>query len=93
MLAFGRFLSAQLRFVSPPQADADGYFEYLRPEGKSGGHGIGWSEIPRYGFRVAPGWQEVATSIADLGGTEVCGFRKFSTCSSSHCFPSSSFSG
>ena len=93
MLAFGRFLSAQLRFVSPPQADADGYFEYLRPEGKSGGHGIGWSEIPRYGFRVAPGWQEVATSIADLGGTEVRGFREYSRAPRIFFLTSSLFSG
>lgn len=28
-------------------------------------------EIPQYTFRVAPGWSEVAVSIADLGGTEV----------------------
>ena len=28
--------------------DADGYCTYTRPEGKSGGHGVGWSEIPRY---------------------------------------------
>jgi hypothetical protein len=32
--------------LSPP--DAEGYRTYTRPEGKSGGHGVGWSEIPRY---------------------------------------------
>lgn len=44
---------------------------YTRPEGKSGGHGVGWSEIPRYEFRVPPGWEEIPVSIADLGGTEI----------------------
>ncbi len=44
---------------------------YTRPEGKSGGHGVGWSEIPRYSFKVPQGWQESPVSIADLGGTEV----------------------
>lgn len=52
-------------------ADEEGFFTYTRPEGKSGGHGVGWSEIPPYSFRVAPGWDEVPTSIADLGGAEV----------------------
>ena len=27
---------------------------YQRPEGKSGGHGVGWSEIPRYKFKAGP---------------------------------------
>ncbi len=53
--------------------DADGYQTYVRPEGKSGGHGVGWSEIPRYSFKVPKGWEETPVSIADLGGTEVCG--------------------
>ena len=44
---------------------------YQRPEGKSGGHGVGWSEIPRYKLRVPTGWEETPVSIADLGGTEV----------------------
>lgn len=51
--------------------DANGRFEYRRPEGKSGGHGVGWSEIPRYGFKVPAGWEETPVSIADLGGTEI----------------------
>ena len=51
--------------------DADGYYTYTRPEGKQGGHGVGWSELPRYAFKVPPGWSEKAVSIADLGGTEV----------------------
>eukprot|EP00890_Picochlorum_soloecismus_P002135 jgi/Picsp_1/2922/NSC_01147-R1_psbp domain-containing protein chloroplastic-like len=51
--------------------DAEGYFLYTRPEGKSGGHGVGWSEIPRYSFKVPPGWDEKPVSIADLGGTEI----------------------
>jgi len=51
--------------------DSEGYFLYTRPEGKSGGHGVGWSEIPRYTFKVPPGWDEKPVSIADLGGTEI----------------------
>lgn len=51
--------------------DAEGYFLYTRPEGKSGGHGVGWSEIPRYSFKVPAGWDEKPVSIADLGGTEI----------------------
>ena len=51
--------------------DAEGLFTYARPEGKSGGHGVGWSEIPRYAFRVPSGWEETPVSIADLGGTEI----------------------
>ena len=50
---------------------ADGYYIYTRPEGKSGGHGVGWSEIPRYSFKIPEGWDEVPVSIADLGGTEI----------------------
>eukprot|EP00882_Tetradesmus_deserticola_P002227 GHRQ01002379.1.p1 GENE.GHRQ01002379.1~~GHRQ01002379.1.p1 ORF type:complete len:279 (+),score=108.63 GHRQ01002379.1:232-1068(+) len=52
-------------------ADADGFYTYTRPEGKSGGHGVGWSEMPRYSFKVPAGWQETPVSIADLGGTEI----------------------
>lgn len=51
--------------------DANGFFHYERPEGKSGGHGVGWSEFPSYFFDVPEGWREVPVSIADLGGTEV----------------------
>lgn len=51
--------------------DENGFFTYTRPEGKSGGHGVGWSEIPRYAFKVPAGWDETPVSIADLGGTEV----------------------
>lgn len=32
---------------------------------------MGWSEVPRYSFKVPEGWQETPVSIADLGGTEV----------------------
>ena len=42
-----------------------------RPEGKSGGHGVGWTEVERYSFRVPAGWEETPVSIADLGGTEI----------------------
>ncbi|CAL5226845.1 g9711 [Coccomyxa viridis] len=51
--------------------EVDGFMTYTRPEGKSGGHGVGWSEIPRYSFKVPQGWQESPVSIADLGGTEI----------------------
>lgn len=51
--------------------DSDGFNLYTRPVGKSGGHGVGWSEIPRYSFRVPTGWDETPVSIADLGGTEI----------------------
>lgn len=53
------------------EKDAEGFRFYRRPEGKSGGHGVGWSEIPQYTFRVPDGWKEVPVSIADLGGTEI----------------------
>ena len=51
--------------------DADGFYTYTRPEGKSGGHGVGWSEVPRYSFKIPPGFEEKPVSIADLGGTEI----------------------
>ncbi|KAK9808177.1 hypothetical protein WJX73_005612 [Symbiochloris irregularis] len=51
--------------------DAEGWYTYTRPEGKSGGHGTGWTEIPRYSFKVPAGWSEVPVSIADGGGTEI----------------------
>ncbi|GAX72755.1 hypothetical protein CEUSTIGMA_g211.t1 [Chlamydomonas eustigma] len=51
--------------------DETGFFQYTRPEGKSGGHGVGWSEIPQYQFKVPAGWAEIPVSIADLGGTEI----------------------
>jgi hypothetical protein len=38
---------------------------------RAGGHGVGWSEIPRYSFRLPGGWDETPVSIADLGGTEI----------------------
>ncbi|GLC37021.1 hypothetical protein PLESTB_001400800 [Pleodorina starrii] len=53
------------------EADEDGFYTYTRPEGKSGGHGVGWSEIPQYRFKVPQGWAEIPVSIADLGGTEI----------------------
>ena len=52
-------------------ADADGIRRYTRPEGKSGGHGVGWTEITPYAFDVYEGWEEVPVSIADPGGTEI----------------------
>ncbi|KXZ43470.1 hypothetical protein GPECTOR_89g490 [Gonium pectorale] len=58
------------------EPDADGFYMYTRPEGKSGGHGVGWSEIPPYKFKVPAGWDEIPVSIADLGGTEAWTFGK-----------------
>ena len=37
----------------------------------AGGHGVGWSEIQRYSFKVPKNWEETPVSIADLGGTEI----------------------
>jgi hypothetical protein len=57
-------------------SDVEGFKRYTRPDGKMGGHGIGWSEIPPYTFLVPDNtkdakWEETPVSIADLGGTEV----------------------
>ena len=51
--------------------DGNGIRRYTRPEGKSGGHGVGWTEITPYSFDVYEGWEEVPVSIADPGGTEI----------------------
>lgn len=51
--------------------DERGFHKYLRPAGKSGGHGVGWSEIPQYSFELPTEFEEVSVSIADLGGTEI----------------------
>eukprot|EP00270_Netrium_digitus_P020532 TRINITY_DN8500_c0_g1_i1.p1 TRINITY_DN8500_c0_g1~~TRINITY_DN8500_c0_g1_i1.p1 ORF type:complete len:316 (-),score=71.19 TRINITY_DN8500_c0_g1_i1:66-884(-) len=51
--------------------DENGLRTYKRPEGKSGGHGVGWSELIPYSFKVSGTWEEVPVSIADLGGTEI----------------------
>lgn len=48
-----------------------GWRTYRRPDDKSGGHGVGWSPIIPYAFRVPEEWEEVPVSIADLGGTEI----------------------
>ena len=48
-----------------------GFRIYTRPEGKGGGHGVGWSEFPPYSFKVPPGWEEFPVSIADPAGTEL----------------------
>jgi hypothetical protein len=53
-----------------PDPDMPNVQIYCRPEGKSGGHGVGWSEIPQYQFRVPDTWAEVPVSIADLGGAQ-----------------------
>ena len=51
--------------------EEDGSMTYTRPEAKSGGHGIGWTEITPYSVKLREGWEEVAVSIADPGGTEI----------------------
>jgi len=51
--------------------DDEGFRFYTRPEGKSGGHGVGWSEITPYSFRAVQSWEEVPVSIADPAGTEI----------------------
>ncbi|PNY15507.1 psbP domain-containing protein 4 chloroplastic-like [Trifolium pratense] len=43
----------------------------IKPDEKSGGHGVGWSPIIPYTFSVPQEWEEVPVSIADLGGTEL----------------------
>ncbi|KAG0499785.1 hypothetical protein HPP92_004476 [Vanilla planifolia] len=53
------------------EADEGGWRTYRRPDDKSGGHGVGWSPIIPYSFKVPNGWEEVPVSIADLGGTEI----------------------
>ena len=44
---------------------------YTRPRDKSGGHGVGWSEITPYKFLTFAGWEERPVSIADPEGTEI----------------------
>lgn len=36
-----------------------GWRTYRRPDDKSGGHGVGWSPIIPYSFKVPDGWDEV----------------------------------
>ena len=52
-------------------ANAQGERVYVRPLGKSGGHGVGWSEITPYTFLIYDGWDERPVSIADPEGTEI----------------------
>jgi hypothetical protein len=35
-----------------------GWRTYRRPDDKSGGHGVGWSPIIPYSFKVPDGWDE-----------------------------------
>lgn len=59
------------RIPGTQPSEIPGFLRYTRPEGKQGGHGVGWSEIPPYTFLLPEGWEETAVSIADLGGTEL----------------------
>lgn len=63
------FLAGRVPGLSEP--DEQGWRTYRRPDDKSGGHGVGWSPIIPYLFRVPEDWDEVPVSIADLGGTEI----------------------
>ncbi|MQL68939.1 hypothetical protein Taro_001231 [Colocasia esculenta] len=62
-------LAGRIPGLSEP--DENGWRTYRRPDDKSGGHGVGWSPIIPYIFKVPGGWDEVPVSIADLGGTEI----------------------
>ncbi|KAG8093457.1 hypothetical protein GUJ93_ZPchr0012g19027 [Zizania palustris] len=62
-------LAGRIPGLSDP--DEKGWRTYRRPDDKSGGHGVGWSPIIPYSFKVPDGWEEVPVSIADLGGTEI----------------------
>lgn len=62
-------LAGRIPGLSEP--DDQGWRTYRRPDEKSGGHGVGWSPIIPYTFRVPQDWEEVPVSIADLGGTEI----------------------
>ncbi|KAK8951613.1 hypothetical protein KSP39_PZI004533 [Platanthera zijinensis] len=62
-------LAGRIPGLSEP--DETGWRTYRRPDEKSGGHGVGWSPIIPYSFKVTDGWEEVPVSIADLGGTEI----------------------
>uniref|UniRef100_A0A0D3HS70 PsbP C-terminal domain-containing protein n=2 Tax=Oryza TaxID=4527 RepID=A0A0D3HS70_9ORYZ len=62
-------LAGRIPGLSDP--DEKGWRTYRRPDDKSGGHGVGWSPIIPYSFKVRDGWEEVPVSIADLGGTEI----------------------
>ncbi|XP_006663877.1 psbP domain-containing protein 4, chloroplastic [Oryza brachyantha] len=62
-------LAGRIPGLSDP--DEQGWRTYRRPDDKSGGHGVGWSPIIPYAFKVPDGWEEVPVSIADLGGTEI----------------------
>lgn len=42
-----------------------GWRTYRRPDDKSGGHGVGWSPIIPYSFKVPDGWDEVRPEAAD----------------------------
>ena len=42
---------------------------YRRPEGKSGGHGVGWSPIIPYSFKVPDEWEEVSHAYTLFGDT------------------------
>ncbi|KAK9270434.1 hypothetical protein L1049_026013 [Liquidambar formosana] len=62
-------LAGRIPGLSEP--DEQGWRTYQRPDEKSGGHGVGWSPIIPYAFKVPQDWEEVPVSIADLGGTEI----------------------
>ncbi|CAM6093617.1 unnamed protein product [Calypogeia fissa] len=62
-------LAGRIPGLSDP--DGEGLRTYRRPDAKSGGHGVGWSPMIPYSFKVPTDWEEIPVSIADLGGTEI----------------------
>jgi len=62
-------LAGRIPGLSEP--DSNGLRTYRRPDQKSGGHGVGWSPMSPYSFKVPQDWEEIPVSIADLGGTEI----------------------
>lgn len=50
-------LAGRVPGISPP--DENGVRTYHRPEAKSGGHGVGWSPMIPYSFKVPPEWEEI----------------------------------
>uniref|UniRef100_A0A453CBL7 PsbP C-terminal domain-containing protein n=1 Tax=Aegilops tauschii subsp. strangulata TaxID=200361 RepID=A0A453CBL7_AEGTS len=56
-------LAGRIPGLSGP--DQNGWKTYRRPDEKSGGHGVGWSPIIPYSFKVPDGWEEVRTRATD----------------------------
>ncbi|KAK1311192.1 hypothetical protein QJS10_CPA08g00632 [Acorus calamus] len=46
------------------EIDQPGWRTYQRPDEKSGGHGVGWSPIIPYKFKVPQDWDDERRPIA-----------------------------